>query len=853
MKKITSLLFACTLLFFGKLIAQPTVYIEAPPYDNGTSSNRAPNGTSAHTYMRACALVLASELTGIAPNTTITSFGFTLNTGTNLNSVVGNFTLYLENTSDITNTKSTNFATAIGGMTSVYASVMTVPTTATSSSITVTLSTPFTYTGGGLYVAYDWYCAGPFDLTAAVYRCNYLGLAGGALTAASSAAAPSTLGATNFRPCFLWGIANTYTNDIVLAGVEANGNIAAVLNAPQTINAIVKNGSNATRTNISVGLNITGANPYTTSQTIPSLASGAFTTVSFTTYSPTANGLSTMTLSVASDQNNANNQATYTQSVSCNNWGINPATGSYTNSVGWGTGSGIIACSFSNAATSTVTGLRCAISTDPNTAGNQGWGVLLNASGNIVASTNTISLTSAMYGTSQEFYFSSPQSLSANTTYYFGFAQPANTTIGYYPAGALASPYVPGTAYFTTPLTGGAFTPLAQNLGYFRIEAILGHTANIVATSSPSALCIGNCATLTASGTTNYTWTSLGSTGTLASVCPTVTTTYSIIGTNSAGCNSSAALTLTVNSLPNLSAGSSATAICLGGTVAVNASGANTYSWDTGQTTNTVVQTPTLTTTYTVTGTNAAGCTIDNYVTVVVNSFTPSITGPTVICLGDQAVLAASGGSNNSYMWGNYPFASITVTPQVTTDYSVTAKGTNGCKGSNTITVVVNPLPTLTITANRKTMCRGESNTFTVTGANTYSWSVNSFTTSVITVTPPSSITYSYIATGADNNGCKDTAMVVVKVNACAGLNEFELAANFEVYPNPGNGVFFVRNTNSSDVWIVVYDALGKQIRKERWSSVNGQVDLSAETKGVYLIQIVEDDHPLKLMKVIKN
>lgn len=851
MKKSTLLLFAFILALTGKIICQPTVYVEAPLYDNSTSPNRAPNGTVAHTNMRAVSLVLASELTGIAPNTTISAFGFTLNTGTNLNAVTGNFTLYLENTGDVTNTKSTTFATAITGMTSVYASVMTVPTTATSSSITVTLSTPFTYTGGGLYVAYDWNSSGPFDLTAAVYRCNSFGLVNGAMTAASNVSAPTTLVASSFRPCFLFGIANTYTNDIQIIGTEAMGRVANVLGTAQTIKAIVKNGSNMTQNNISVGLNITGANPYTSSQTIPSLASGGFTTVSFAGYVPTLNGLSNLTVNVGSDQNNNNNQATYSQSVSCNEWALNPASGNYTNSVGWGTGSGIIACSYSNASTSTVTGLRCAIGTDVNTAGNQGWGVLLNSTGGIVASTNTITLTSAMYGTSQEFAFASPQALNAGATYYFGFAQPTGAA-AYYPAGALTSTYVPQTIYFTTPLTGGAMTPLPQNLGYFRIEAILGHTANISIASTPTALCLGACATLSASGTTNYTWSTLSSSAGIA-VCPTITTTYSVIGTNSAACNSSAAITLTVNNLPNLNAGSNFTAICLGGTVNVNASGAATYSWDTGQTTNTVVQSPTITTTYTVTGTSPAGCTIDKMVTVVVNSFTPTITSPTAVCSGEQATLSASGGLNNSYMWGTYPFASITVTLLTTTDYSVTATGPNNCKGSNSVTVLVNPNPTLSIVASRKTICRGESSTFTVSGANTYSWSVGNFTTAVVSVTPNSSITYSYIANGLDNLGCRDSAMVIVKVNACIGIDEQNPESSFEIYPNPNTGIFTIKTSSASEVWIEIYDALGKQIKKELISLASVSVDISDQPKGVYFLRIIREGDPVRITRLVKD
>src|SRR5690606_36269407 len=158
-----------------------------------------------------------------------------------------------------------------------------------------------------------------------------------------------------------------------------------------------------------------------------------------------------------------------------------------------------------------------------STPGNTAWGVLLNSTGVIVATTNTITLTNTMLGTSQEFAIPTPQPMSAGATYYLGFAQPANVT-AYYPAGAHNTPHLPQTLYYTTPLTGGAMTPLGQNLGYFKIEAILGHTANISISSAPNTLCFGECATLTASGTTNYTWSTISSNASVA-VCPTVTST----------------------------------------------------------------------------------------------------------------------------------------------------------------------------------------------------------------------------------------------------------------------------------------------------------------------------------------
>ena len=852
MRKIALSVLAVLMSYF--VFGQATVYTEAPPFDNGTSSNRAPNGTSAHAFMRGCVLVLQSELTGIAANSTLTSFGFTMNTGTNLTAVTGNFTLYLENSPDVAFSKSTTFATAIAPMTSVYASVMTIPTTASSTSVTVTLSTPFTYTGGALYVAYDWASAGPFDLTAAVYRCNYQGLTIGAATGASGSAAPATLGTTNFRPCFLFGVANTYSNDVQVLGTEALGRVANVLGTAQNVKAVIKNGSNTTLTNIGVNLNITGANPFLNTQNISSLASGAVTTVTFTTYTPTSPGLSSMSVTVSSDQNNANNLSTYSQSVTCSDWSQIPATGVYNNGgIGFPTGTGIIANYFLNPVTSTLTALAAAISTAASVPGSVGYGVLLSSTGAIIATTNTITLTSAMMGIWVTYNFALPQNLSPNTAYYFGFAQ---TTAAVFAMATISSPYVPANIYYSTTLTGGAMAVQNQNLGYLGIDAVFGHTANITVASTPTSMCLGGCATINALGTTNYTW-SIGSTSVGITVCPTVTTTYSVIGTNTFGCNSSAAITLTVNPIPTISAASNNATVCLGKTVTLTASGGSTYSWNLGPTTVTISDSPAATTVYTVTGTSAAGCSNTGTVEVVVNSFTPGITSPTAICMGEQINIVSTGGTGNTYTWStNFNgFPNILITPTITSGYTVTTIGANGCTGSNATTVTVNPNPTITATAQRTLMCKGETNTLTALGAVTYSWTNLSGNPTVV-ITPSSNITYNYNVTGTNTAGCTNSAVVNVKVSACTGLSELNGSSSFHVniFPNPAAGLFNVEIVNGETInSIEIYNTLGALVLKPAASLAEFKVDLQQEPNGMYFMHINRLNSSPYVFRIIKQ
>lgn len=64
--------------------------------------------------------------------------------------------------------------------------------------------------------------------------------------------------------------------------------------------------------------------------------------------------------------------------------------------------------------------------------------------------------------------------------------------------------------------------------------------------SETNIMCAGQTATLTANGANNYTWTP-GGTGSSMVVSPTITTTYSIVGTNTVGCSNSANITQSVS------------------------------------------------------------------------------------------------------------------------------------------------------------------------------------------------------------------------------------------------------------------------------------------------------------------
>lgn len=142
--------------------------------------------------------------------------------------------------------------------------------------------------------------------------------------------------------------------------------------------------------------------------------------------------------------------------------------------------------------------------------------------------------------------------------------------------------------------------------------------------SAPTLICKGNSATLTASGANTYTWTN-GMQVPVIVVSPSNTTTYTVSATASSltlFCPVEFSLQLVVAPLPTVMAVASKTSVCKNQSFTLTASGANTYTWNFGALTPTAVMSSSLVSNaiYTVTGTDANGCSATANVMVVINS-----------------------------------------------------------------------------------------------------------------------------------------------------------------------------------------------------------------------------------------
>lgn len=318
-------------------------------------------------------------------------------------------------------------------------------------------------------------------------------------------------------------------------------------------------------------------------------------------------------------------------------------------------------------------------------------------------------------------------------------------------------------------------------------------TVNVA--SSSSSVCAGNSVTLTASGATTYSWAS-GETTISIVKNPTSTTVYTVTGYNG-NCSNTKTLSINAVALPNmLVTVNQPTAGCAGSPVILTASGASTYTWNTGALTNSINVTPTVSTIYTVTGTNAAGCVKTTTAGVGIQSPVLVVSASAYsVCPGGVSTLSVSGAQ--SYTWngpGGMTTGSIrNVSPTSTSTYVVGGTGFTGCITQTNIVVYVTAGITVSATASSTVSCSGAPVLITASGASTYAWVGTGVTTNTISVTPSTPTTYTVNGTSGTCSGTKTITIGVAtspNVNVttstpiiCAGMSANLVASVSPVVP----------------------------------------------------------------------
>jgi PKD repeat protein len=362
------------------------------------------------------------------------------------------------------------------------------------------------------------------------------------------------------------------------------------------------------------------------------------------------------------------------------------------------------------------------------------------------------------------------------------------------PIDAFSTPHVVATAALNYPATAGAwvrksvpfvYSGAASTVSYILLtfttnqtpgggaanDEVLIDDVELIYVPKPSftpataTVCQGGTVNFTNTSTnypTSYSWTFPGgSPATSTATNPTVTYntpgTYSVTltATNQWGSKTITQTNIiTVGSAPaspTVSA-NGPTSFCSGGSVVLTSSQANGNTWSNSGTSAAI--TVSTSGTYTVTYTDALGCSATSAPTAVTVNTTPiaptvSANGPTTFCTGGSVVLTSSQATGN--VWSNSAGTGASITVTTSGTYSVTYTDGNGCSATSTPTSVsVSNAPIPTVSASATEVCSGDSIVLTSSVADSYLWNNGGGTTQSITVTNGGS----YTVTVTNANAC---------------------------------------------------------------------------------------------------
>lgn len=445
--------------------------------------------------------------------------------------------------------------------------------------------------------------------------------------------------------------------------------------------------------------------------------------------------------------------------------------------------------------------------------------------------------------------------LTANgaNTYTWTPTNTLNTSSG---ANVVASPT-------TTTLYTVSGTDANGCVGQSQINVEVLDAPNLVVTSNNgNEVCDGESVNLTASGANTYSWTGGGlssSTGNSVTASPSITTTYSIVGTGANGCQSNETFELTVNPLPSVGISPSDTETCPSGTVTLTGTGASNYVWTPGatldNTTGTIVTaTPGVTTQYTVTGTDANGCENTSSITITVDpNAEPNITvsaSEVDVCEGETVTLSATGA--DTYSWTGDGLVQtngspVTAAPISTTTYSVA--GTNNCgTGNGFITINVIPLPATPIITQS-----GNTLSVNVTPGNSVQWYVNGIIINGATnPTHQMTVSGTYSVIVSNQEGCEvESADYDFSFNSDNVSLVENKALHIDVYPNPSKTDFYVAVNGGQTYDFNVMNSLGQVVFKKQ-SNNDFVINAKEWRNGVYFIQINTEENVItkRIVKV---
>ncbi|MCE3278420.1 MAG: hypothetical protein K0S44_611 [Bacteroidetes bacterium] len=377
--------------------------------------------------------------------------------------------------------------------------------------------------------------------------------------------------------------------------------------------------------------------------------------------------------------------------------------------------------------------------------------------------------------------------------------------------------------------------------------------------SNPSCygMCNGAITITPVGGTPPYSYS-----GTTTNICAG---TYISNITDSNGCIASSAITITepAEILANtVISGISCNGLCDGSATVSPTGGTGPYSyqWCTGTTSS--FMNGFCGGTCSVSITDANGCQLIE--SIIINQPTVislnTTSGASAICEGDCASLLASvSGGTGPYTYGWMPAlnlnnASIS-NPMAcissSTTYSVSVSDGNGCNVNGTVSVIVNPKPSVNYTQSPAIACENISSLALSPGTPSGGYySGTAVTGNIFSPSAAGSGSYPVSYIYSDANGCSDTAISTITVSVCTGI-ESVTENKISVYPNPTRNILIVKSSELI-TGINIYNILGEEILYTIVGRNNANIDMSSFAEGIYWIRIQTNKESLT-KKIVKE
>jgi PKD repeat protein len=425
------------------------------------------------------------------------------------------------------------------------------------------------------------------------------------------------------------------------------------------------------------------------------------------------------------------------------------------------------------------------------------------------------------------------------------------------------------TTQSITVSTAGTYTVSATTGGCSSIAS----SGSVINVNPVPAIAIGTisnpitCGTATGSiqvtgtgaGTLNWSGTGTGTaSGSLPiSISNISAGSYSISFTSAAGCLSNP-ISQGLNdptppATPSIVA-SGPTTFCSGGSVTLTSSALAGNTWSNSSTTTSI--NATASGSYSVTYTNAAGCSATSVPMIVIvndNPATPNVSagGLTTFCEGNSVVLTSSSTTGNTWT-NNQTTPSITVL--TSGNYGVTYTDFNGCSSSSTLTsVTVNPNPVVTFGTLADICIYNPAITLTQGGPTGGVYSGNGISGNQFDPNSAglgtNTLTYNF----TDGNGCSNSATSIILVDGCLSLNE-NTQSSIQIFPNPSTGILTINSEDMPISNLTVFDYAGRKVAEQLGVSTTSlTLDLTKMADGMYTIEVITSGATKRLPIIIRH